>query len=746
MANTTYVVPQLRVFQQFAATAPGSLASMTSCMIGPHYKVFDPQTDEALAGQYAGGAVSFLYPGLSGGMTVQAGDYASFKAIIRDAEIERGSFDVVSTANSITDTDALVTTGSNFVATGTILTGGATALPAGFYGYKVGDKVAIGTARHTIVGFIAGETVNDQAAIGSVSSTLSDVEDVAVAVAGTMPAGSNTYRIVAQGSFTQGDTASFNAYNSRNQLVAEIAAATDGAVAFPALGITLTFGESSSWAVGDTITVGTIAGGTAAYTAAVLDGAVTVGDATTVEFLSVEDVEIPHTADGDAVFTATGVTLAAGITKDGGDVLGGSVYLDYRALDNTWSTAIQSVNTTVDADAALGPATLRNPLAMMVRKALLNANGQPVMFLSIGADTAEAYSAAFNLLDSSHDAYSIVPFSDDEAVHLALRDKITELAGATRMNWKIGWLSTTPATEVTALATTLAGTDLKVTISGAATTSLVLTGAAVNEVSVGDRVELTADGATISRTVTAVSPLTSTVVVSEAVAIGTYDVAVIHPYTEAEKAALVADYASSMDDRRIRLVVGDDIRLSEYPDTQTSNAYLAAALAGLRSASAPHQPLTRVTVAGFVRPTGTFTASAMDSMAAGGTWIVTGDLSGNVFTRHQLTTCTSDYKLREDSKTTNADEISRYYREQLSDYYGRANISPEFIQLLYLRLSTIHQNIRARNWDVLIGPQILEVLETTIETDPDLSDRLIIRDSLSTPDPLNNLDVYLTVF
>jgi hypothetical protein len=136
----------------------------------------------------------------------------------------------------------------------------------------------------------------------------------------------------------------------------------------------------------------------------------------------------------------------------------------------------------------------------------------------------------------------------------------------------------------------------------------------------------------------------------------------------------------------------------------------------------------------------------MDAMAGDGVWVVARDTgSGLVYNRHQLTTCTSEPRQREDSKITNADEIRRYYRESLDDLYGRANISDELIETLYLRLDTVYQNITGRSWSWEIGKQITDITSTTIARDPDFSDRLIVRVALTTPDPLNNLDVYLTI-
>ena len=742
---TSYVVPQLRVFQQFTATAPVGLASMTACMVGPNYKVFDAADDNAIVGRYFGEAATFNYPWLSGLDAVLGEDTGTFKATLKDAAIELDSLGATKgDVNAVTPGTAYFSDANNLIVTGGIVAQGRGPTIVGIPLLKVNDLVIIGSDTYTITGFLSADTKADQVGKPVVTSaTATDVDVTATLLGGTddVNKGINTYTIYITQGFTGGAsvTTTFQAVDASGRTVETVVLSEEPTsdVSFTKLGVKLAFEASSEWGSGNSIAITTIEAGTSGYTTIVVDRI--LSDPSTNPAIVAEKRDIVL-SDGEGVtFSDTDVTLDANIKVGGKAVLSGEVRLSFRALRRDTAQDIRTVRTLTDAEAILGKADIRNPLALMVKKAIQNANGEAVAFLATNGTGEAAYDDAFAKLDDDLVTYSIVPYSSDAQIGALLKDKINELAGATRMNWKIGWLSYAPASELVVV-------DSLNVVVGSSSSSLVFDEAALSEVRPGDRVELVkGDTSVITSTVSTVSPQTNTIICADVIPANTYSVSVIHIYSADEKADLIAEYAATMDDRRIRLVTSSGMALTENPDAEYSDAYVAAAVAGLRSASAPHQPLTRVELVGFVPTSGGYTAAAMDKMAGNGTWIVTSDVAGNVFTRHQLTTCTSDYKLREDSKTTNADEISKYYREQLSEYYGRANVSDEFIELLYLKLDTIHQNIRSRPWKALIGPQIISVLETEILRDPDLSDRLIVKDSLSTPDPLNNLDVYLTI-
>lgn len=628
MAN--YVVPQLRVFQEFAASDVTNTTSMQACIVAPKYIVLDGESNDSYVGDFEKGvAFSLDYP------TVAGGTVTDVKVFLRNAYIDRynTTFGTAATGEP--------TFSGNAATFETAVTGADVA--SGEHAFKVGDRLVLRGASgeaeevYTITGF------NTAGTVVYVNTTI-------------------------------------------------LAAATSG----------------------------------------------------TIHLLSLEDAEV--TGEDGVVPGTNALVLPVDLLSDGDSVESGMVYVSLTAFDASLSGIISTVSRLADIETLLGAATPANPLAMMVKVAMQNSNGRPVSFISVATDDTAGYEAAFELLDGDSVAYSIVPYSQDAAVRTALVTKITELAGATVMNWKIGWCGYDPATEATVLSEDTSGAALS-TIVAVPATALVINDADLRLVTTGDTITLTKNGVDTVSTVASVSSLTNTVTVEDSIEAGAYTVVFTRTATALSKAAEAAAVAKALDNPRIRLVVGDAPVLTGFVGTPVPAAYLAAAAAGLRSASAPHQPITRVSLAGVsLLNSNGYTASNMDTMAGDGVWVVARDTGSSlVYNRHQLTTCTSEPRQREDSKITNADEISRYYRESLDDLYGRANISDELIETLYLRLDTVYQNITGRRWSWEIGKQITDITSTTVARDPDFSDRLIVRVALTTPDPLNNLDVYLTI-
>jgi hypothetical protein len=94
---------------------------------------------------------------------------------------------------------------------------------------------------------------------------------------------------------------------------------------------------------------------------------------------------------------------------------------------------------------------------------------------------------------------------------------------------------------------------------------------------------------------------------------------------------------------------------------------------------------------------------------------------------------------------SNAHEISMTFRAGLDSYYGRANVTETALEIIRLKAEEIALTIQGRSWNALLGPQIIAVNNISIEQDATFSDRVNLYISLATPDPLNNLDVYLTI-
>lgn len=724
-----YVVPQMRIFQEFTPSAAGTVASLGACVLAPHYSVFK----QAPAGAYSTGGRSIAYPGLSGGHAVAEGDLAGFKGHIRGALLK---------GEAMTSSEFSLA-GSTLSTVYLLASSVAHAVPVGLPAYQVGDKVILDydAGSHeeaTITGFVNDPLLPIVPYASPVATPLA--QTVTVAVASTTITAPKSYRGTITGSFTVGkENPAFIIQDGDGNI---IHTSLGDQAAFAGIsigdGLEITFADGDIWWSGDTFTFGVVPA-VAGNNAAKLDKAPTASPIS-ASLVRRQDIDLatvtegPPTAAGEILFTTTGVQLPANLSYRGQAVLGGEVLLDFKALSDVYSGAVFSCGTLAEARDLFGDLTAANPLGAMVAAALLNSNNTAVGFVSVMEDTVAGYREALDKLDEDDASHGIVPFSTAPAIQAAVVAKVNELSGADVMNWKVAWLAYDIPSEETL-------TDSAV-VTGTGANDVTVDGIDLAGVSVGDRVVL--GGATAH--VKGVTPTTGTLSLDRVVPTGAHiGCLVIHPLTPAEKTAL-AKAACTWDDHRVRLVVTPGAALADDPLTLASNTYMAAAMAGYRSGVAPHQPLTRAAVSGFVIPgMGGLSATNLNGMASAGIWLVVRDSSGQVLVRHQLTTKTSKYKLREDSKVSNADEVSRFIRQRLQNYYGKANTSDEFIDALYVELSGVAKVIQGRTYSYLLGPQVSEVTPPVITRDPELADRLVVSMRFATPDPANYLDVCLTI-
>ena len=180
---------------------------------------------------------------------------------------------------------------------------------------------------------------------------------------------------------------------------------------------------------------------------------------------------------------------------------------------------------------------------------------------------------------------------------------------------------------------------------------------------------------------------------------------------------------------------------------EVAGYFLCAALAAFRSAAPPHRPLTRSQITGFGTPDRTmqFSRAQLNTIASGGTWIVTSDITGAVFTRHQLTTDMTSEETREDSITSNLDSISRVYKANFEPLIGKSNVTPDLLELIEGRIFTSFKFIHNLPYPREIGPQMLSYELLELSQDPVLKSKVRIRIKPELPMPLNNLDLFFYI-
>jgi hypothetical protein len=133
-------------------------------------------------------------------------------------------------------------------------------------------------------------------------------------------------------------------------------------------------------------------------------------------------------------------------------------------------------------------------------------------------------------------------------------------------------------------------------------------------------------------------------------------------------------------------------------------------------------------------------------MAVSGTWIVTQDATGNIFSRHALTTGEySDINAREEVVTRNVDSISYYFQDVFSPYIGVANVTDSLITMIAADIDASINFLKDSNYSSRLGGQLINGTVTDLREHTTFKDRLVVGLDITIPYALNNIEVHLLV-
>jgi hypothetical protein len=395
---------------------------------------------------------------------------------------------------------------------------------------------------------------------------------------------------------------------------------------------------------------------------------------------------------------------------------------------------------------------------MLVYKALQNSNGVAVYFTACAADTSSAYEDALDVLSNSTETYSIVPDSQSSAVIQLVKTHVLAMSAPAEGMWRIGWVSEDVSRTVARYVALANGSNITATVSdtGGGVYTTVTAASALfitNGVTAGDqlRIGYTTD---VYGTQSYDTYLIDSVDSETQLTLGSGPSAAIGVAVKCEVwqirtlnqfATAIAAASTALGTRRMYNIWVDSLYDSGTGELLPPSA-MCAALAGLRSASAPHQPLTNVEVTGFdIVKTVAFSSTQLNTVAAGGTWIVVKDLAGNIYTRHQLSTDNTDINTQEQSVTTNLDHVSRDYKNGMSDLYGRGNVSSQMLELIRSRINSLESWIVARPYSDTLGPQLQGLVLDSLAIDPVVRSQVDVYLTPELPYPMNNLNIHFRI-
>lgn len=491
-----------------------------------------------------------------------------------------------------------------------------------------------------------------------------------------------------------------------------------------------------------------------------------------------KNIEVPANRTGFAPLvnwsqTATQICLKDGIVSydsnwtSGGvqlplEVYDGEVYVEHRDLLAASCGVVSSVEESSEVEDSLGTVHPDNPLAFGVYNALLNSNGEAVKYVATcGTDLAD-WNEALSLLTGRNDVYGLVPLSQDITVLQAFAAHAANESTETNGRWRVAWGSLA-AEEVKAVYTEHDDEDpLLATIEDDPDT----TGTQYTLVTV-------VDGELITNGVRAGDVLRAQYV-SDGFGNYTYSEYVIDAVVSEEECRLVSGpsapitVASKVEFHRnlTKQELSDELAQKPglfasrrfylvWPDTLGNGGttfpgyFLCCALSGLRSGVLPHQGLTNVAILGFddvSRTVDYFSASQLNDMAESGWWIVTQDPeTGEIYTRHQLSTDVTDLNSKEQNITSNLDSISYVFLSALKEYIGKGNVTNTMLNILRTECQNIIDTYSNTVTVDRLGPQVISGEISKLEVHATLKDRVVIYIDLDLPEPLNNVELHLVV-
>lgn len=617
----------------------------------------------------------------------------------------------------------------------------------GGYDVREGDTLYIAkTGSDTVTATVVDVQAQQEAA--NVSSTVYGSDNTgtgaAPATTGSVFTGSNDITYLLEIVSVNGGTGSSSSGSAGGTLSARVIALAGAtyqatiaftageATAIDAYGVKLTFASitSTAYKVNDRFQISCTAAKDGAVNIVMINKELPETHLTVELEISVcsRNVAIGDVSVGESMWHATtsNITIEDSVYVSVGEsrymLMEGDMYVAYREQLLDESLEVIDARSEYAAEFA-GLAVPENPMGMWYRLAL-TAGGTAFYMMSVAEDTDAGYERAVALAGKYEELYAIVCFRQTAAVQAAVSAVIGKYAAPEIAQFKRGWftpLTTQVSTyyekndDGSIILGTIHDSELNLEAPGNAVSGGVRAGDTVTVVNSFNAV--TDSYETKSYTVARVVD-SSTVALTNAADVDMMSQIVFsRQMTNAQYANAMAAEARSWNNYRINLVWASSINALGYTDIDL--AYLPGILAALRAASAPHAPLSDVTVPGItVTDAEKFTDSEYEAMNDGGVWIVANDSFGNAITYHQITTRTDGTIAEEDSVVSNADSIVREFRFGLHEFRGNANVTDALLAQMRANIYAIADQIMGRTYAAQYGPQMTAFEIVSLEEDP----------------------------
>jgi hypothetical protein len=482
----------------------------------------------------------------------------------------------------------------------------------------------------------------------------------------------------------------------------------------------------------------------AVYTGEIATTEYTV-DADGATFAALPDITVPGTTAPSTYTLTTGV---------------GTYYLHYRArVLPSANEPIRKIRSTDDVNTYFGVVDPDNDLAFGLQTALNGSQGKEVYGARVADEDVEAYADVLKKATTNRNLYVHSPLTFDSDIQNSVASHVNAMSQWDVKRWRRAYVASDTPDGYVKLDQEADGTDYVASIDTEGV--LTLTSGNLDFVTAGVEAEdiirtnfsNDSDPTTYQDTFVVESvlgPETLLLKTAPDSALVGDKIEVWAGNTGRAQAQYAANRSQSFGTRRVINVWCDNgtIQESDGATRVVDNRYLACEIAGLRSASLPHQGLTRTEISCITDAPlmyTKYTDDDLDIAAAAGTFIITQDLEdGPVYIRHQLTTETDKGSLYyEDSVGSNIDDVSFGIADIVEGYIGKRNATQDTVTELRNRINEYLHNKSRANRTVLIGPQIIDwdKADLSVEIDSVLRDRINVKITLTVPLPLNTIVV-----
>ena len=437
----------------------------------------------------------------------------------------------------------------------------------------------------------------------------------------------------------------------------------------------------------------------------------------------------------------------------------GKVYLSYRALEEPVSgEGILTINSASDIADQLGTVSLHNDLAFAANEALSGSQGKPIKVLKVASDDLAGFTAALRKVETTDMVYALAPITTDLAAIEAVVSHAETMSNEVNKKFRRVYFGTDSPGDFLKASKDTAGSPIVIDYeeagAGGPITQVSTASQGINFLAMGLVAgDYIMDGATKHVVDEVLDDTTLLIETARAggAAAAVSGVEFFKADTPQSQIEYVADISKSLGSRRAANIWTEGgTRILNGETTRIPNRFIAAEIAGLRSALLPQQGLTRTEINSitdapemYIR----YTPGLLDGLAADGVYIILQEVeNGDVFVRHQLTTDVSSGSLYyEDSVGTNLDNISYVIKDTLVGYIGRRNVNRETLDEIFAKMFDLlkKQTLSDRNDTENIGPALIAFEDLVVEADDVLKDRVNVFAQAIMPLPLNNLAVTL---